>query len=311
MFEKQKVCFIGAEMKGDYCAEGIRQLGYRFITPYKDYNLLLRCMREAWFRLKLPGRSRWYNPKCAIEQAELFVVRDSLMSAEYLQWLRKKHPQARIVLEYENMVAKTMNPDTVTDTSIEKYTYDAGDAKQYGMKMRKQVEGYYDSWVCHKTVPPVYDIVYVGRDKGRAQQLFVFENKLKELGQKTYFHICPDRRFLRWKKSYYKPLLNYRQYLALMGKTKAILNIVQSGAKSITMREIEGAFHTVKCITDNPYIKNFWLYHPSRYFVLGVDPLESLPAFMDMPFVPITEEERDKLRFDRAVESLYLDGVQN
>lgn len=309
MLNKDRVCFIAAALKGDYCFDGIRDLGYKIMIPYRDYNLLMRVMREAWFRLKFPAKHLWYNPACKKADADLFVVRDSLMSPEYLSWLRKHHPVARIILDYDNMAHTTIHPNSVTDSSIEKWTYDSGDAEKYGMKIK--AGGYYNSWKCNKTTPAKYDVVYVGRDKGRADQMFALEKQLQAVGMKTYFHICADRRFLRWKKSYYKPLLTYSQYLDLIGNSHAILNIIQKGALSITMREVEAAFHNVKCITNNPQIKNSSLYHPSRYFLLDEDPIEKLPEFLERPFVKVPEDVLYQCCFDRTVEKMLAEAPKN
>lgn len=303
MFDKKKICFICAAIKGDYCFDGIRQLGYRIMLPYRDHNLIMRCLREAWFRLKLPAKHIWYNPACKRAEAELFIVRDSLMSPEYLAWMRKHHPDARIILDYDNLARTTLDPDSVTDPSIEKWTYDVGDAEKYGMKMKGG--GYYDGWHCKKTIPPAHDIVYVGRDKGRAEQMFEMEDQFKALGLKTYFHICADRRFLRWMKPYYKKLLPYAEYLDLIGNTRSILNIVQEGAVSITMREVEALYHSVKCITNNPLVKQMRHYHPSRYFVLGEDAIETLPEFLNTPFLEVDRADLAESGFDHGVKDMY------
>ena len=92
---------------------------------------------------------------------------------EFFSWLREKHPKSRILLDYDNMVNMkhgTIQPGDIADPSIEKWTYDEGDSKLYGMKMKRG--GYYDGWKCTKTIPPAYDVVYVGRDKGRAEKMF-------------------------------------------------------------------------------------------------------------------------------------------
>lgn len=305
MVDKSKVCIICATIKGAYSFDGMKNMGYQVMIPYRDYNLVLRCLREAWYRLHLPARHLWYNPKCKKAEAEMFVVRDSLMSAEYLSWLRKQHPKARIILEYDNMAHTTIHPDTVTDPTVEKWTYDSGDAQRYNMKMK--AGGYYTSWKCTKTLPPVYDIVYVGADKGRAQQLFAVENEFKSLGLKTYFHICANRSFLTWTKSYYKPFLPYKDYLNLIGNSKAVLNIVQEGAISITMREVEAIYHNVKCITNNSIIRQTPMYDPSRYFILGEDQIEDLPEFLEMPFVEVSKEMLYDGSYDRTIEKMLTE----
>lgn len=303
MLDKKKVCFITTRLKGDYCFYGIQALGYPIAIPYTDFNLFLRCLREAWFRLKLPGRQLFYNRECKKIKAELYIVRDSLMTPEFLVWLRKCHPEARIILDYDNLVRGTIHPDSLPE-SVEKWSFAPEDCEKYQMHRNTQ-GGYYDSWKMNKAEVPAYDIVYVGRDKGRAETLLAFEKSLQELGLRTNFHICADRRFMTWKKPYYKPLLQYQEYLDLVGNSRALLNIAQEGCSAITMREVEAVFHNVKCVTDNKAVKAASIYHPSRYFVLGEDPIEELPAFLDTPFVPLPEEELWMMRFDRAVEEKY------
>lgn len=305
MLDKSRVCVICASVKGAYNFDGIRNMGYQIIIPYRDHNLLMRCLREAWYRLHLPAKHLWYNPKCRTTEADLFIVRDVLITPEYLTWLRKCHPDARIILEYDNMVHTTIHPDSVTDPSIEKWTYDIGDAERYNMKLK--AGGYYTSWKCTKTVPPAYDVVYVGQDKGRAPQLFAVEDQLKAIGLKTYFHICATRTYLRWTKPYYKSFLPYQSYLDLIGNSKAVLNIVQEGAKSVTMREVDVIYHKVKCITNNPIIRNSDMYHPSRYFILGEDPLEDLPKFLETPFVEVPEEMLYNGSYDRTIEKMLAE----
>ena len=305
MIDKSKVCVICATIKGAYTFDGIKNMGYQVMIPYRDYNLIMRCLREAWYRLHLPARHLWYNPQCKKAEADLFIVRDSLMSAEYLSWLRKHHPNSRIILEYDNMAHTTIDPNSVTDPSIEKWTYDLGDAERYNMNMK--AGGYYTSWKCTKTVPPAYDVVYVGADKGRVQKLFAIEDQLKGLGLKTHFHICANRSFLRWTKPYYKPFMAYKDYLSLIGNSRAVLNVVQEGAVSITMREVEAIYHNVKCITNNPIIKESGMYHPSRYFILGDDPIEDLPKFLETPFEKVPEEMLWGGSYDRTIEKMLAE----
>ena len=92
-FDKSKICFIAATIKGDYCFDGIKKLGYQIFIPYRDTNLFMRCLREAWFRLRLPKKQIWFNPECARIKADTIIVRDSLIIPEFFSWLREKHPQ--------------------------------------------------------------------------------------------------------------------------------------------------------------------------------------------------------------------------
>lgn len=301
--DKKDICFVRAKMKEDYVFDGIQNMGYRILIPYTDYNLLLRCMREAWFRLKLPGRSFWYNKKLKKVKAKCFIVKDPLMTPGFLSWLRRCHPDAKIVLEYDNRVSKSIDPNSV-DPSIQKWSYDPDDCEKYGMK--RKPSNYLDIYRVTRTEPE-YDILYLGRDKGRAEELLELQKQFEDSGLKTYFHICADRRYFQKQKSCYKPLITYQEYLELLKKSRAILNIMPEGQRSITQRELECVFDGVKCITNNRGIKVFSLYHPSRFFVLGEDDIKTIHAFLDEPFAPVEEKALEELTYQNAIASMIAE----
>ena len=217
---KNEICFIAAWIKGDYFFEGIRKMGYRIIIPYKDYNLLFRCMREAWFRLRFPFKKLWFNSQIKNIKAKVFVVEDSLIVPELLSWIKQKHPSTRIILSYENRADRTINPDLVDETVAEKWSYDEDDCIKYNMKLKPG--GYLEIWKNGGSSDSEYDILYVGRDKGRAKKIFALENEFKAMGLRTYIHICADRKFWRFKHRYYKPLLTYEEYINLLQRVKLL-----------------------------------------------------------------------------------------
>ena len=297
--DKDKVCFIRAKLKDDYFYNAIKNMGFQIMIPYKDTNIIMRCLREIWFRLGVPRKELWFNSQINAIKVDTIIVFEPLIIPELLMWIRKKHMQARIILCYENRVEKTLNPNEVCDDiRIEKWSYDLDDCIQYQMHFMKGC--YVDIYRLDKIESPKYDVVYLGRDKGRANKLLDLEKQFKNIGLKTYFYICADRQFLAFKHSYYKPLMSYTNYLKLISKSRSILNIVPEGQTSITMRDYEVVFNGIKGITNNKGIKNFNLYHPSRFFILGEEPLEKLPEFLSKPFLPISEEELEEYKFENA-----------
>ena len=293
---KNKILFIRAKLKNDYVFDAIQQYGYKILMPYKDRNIILRLMREVWFRLKLPPKI-WFNKAIVQEQVENIIVLDPLITPELLNWIVEKHPHSRVILDYENRADTTISP-SVVGNSIEKWSYDKDDCDKYGMKFVHPL--YFDIYRfdSRKTGKKVYDVLYLGRDKGRLKRILDFENELRQIGLKTYFHICADRSYLKYKKSVYKPVISYSQYLKLMKRSKAILNIARDGQSSITQRELEAAFDNIKCITTNIAIKDFELYDSSRYFILGLDDIKLLQAFLNSEFLPVDEKILDEYKFD-------------
>ena len=79
------------------------------------------------------------------------------------------------------------------------WTFDPDDSKQYGMRL--MYPSYLDVYQIKKAEKPVYDVLYLGRDKGRGEELLALQGRLEAMGLKTHFHICADRSYLRYKKS--------------------------------------------------------------------------------------------------------------
>lgn len=304
-FEKTDVCFIRAKLKNDYVVKGREAKGYRNYIPYRDYNLLFRLLREIWFRLRLPQRI-WFNPQIKDVTASNIIINDPLITPEFVAWVRELFPERKIYLVYENRASCTLDPDAVRIPSIIKCSYDEDDCSRYGMHY---LPGGYPDVYRLKTMPrDKYDIVYVGRDKGRGEKLLELEQEFKKLGLKTYFHICGDRRVINKHKRYYKPLLDYTEYLSLISRSKAILNIMPEGQKALTMRDFEVVFNGIKGITNSQWIQSFELYDPSRFFILGLDDIGRLPDFLAAPFKPISEEELYPFSDDVYMEKLLAVG---
>ncbi|MBR0481505.1 MAG: hypothetical protein IJJ48_03425 [Firmicutes bacterium] len=288
--DPKKVSFIRPRMRHDYVVEGMEAAGYTNTIPYRDYNIFFRLAREIWFRIGLPERF-WYNPKIRDIKTPNIVIYDSLTTPGLVSFVVENHPDKKIYLSYENRAncVVSPNPDSIKEKSVIKVTYEKSDAKKYGMVYL--VGDYSESNIVKNDNEKIYDIVYVARDKGRGDKALEFEKKLNEMGLRTYFHICGDRRVINKHKRYYKPLLQYKEYLEIIAKTKAILNIMPEGQEAVTVRDFEVVFNGIKGITNNKWIKNFKLYDPSRFFILGERPIEELPAFIEEEFKPIPEEE--------------------
>ncbi len=283
-------------LKSDYVLNALERLGYTVMSPYRDTKVILRAIRLIWFKLGL-RKDIWYDKSSMEIETDNIIVYDAKIVPEYLKWLCETHPNTNIEFHYSNRVdsAKT-KPSDVQSKNLVYSSYDQDDCIKYGM--RYTPAGYLDSYCFSpdEKQPPEFDVIYLGRDKGRGEALLQLQKEFENMGLKTYFHICADQQFLRFKKRYYKATMPYEKYIDLLKRTKSHLNYVQEGQTSITQRDMESVFDSVKCITNNKGIRDFELYDPSRFFILGQDDLNGLPAFLDTPFLPVPKELLDKYR---------------
>ncbi len=295
MDKMKNVAMIMAGPKDSYIRKGYEKMGVQTIIPYKDYNIIMRCLREAWFRLHLPGRRIWYNKEILNIKADKIYVRDPLITKGFVEWVCDRFPEKPISVVYSNRIDRaTIVPGDVKRDNLTFSSYDKDDCDKYKMKYNSPSYMRTYAFEENEKKEPEYDVVYLGRDKGRADKLFDIQKEFEELGLKTYFHICADRELPGYKKKYHKPLMAYEDYIELLKKTRSHLNIVPEGQRSVTQRELESAFDRVKCITNNKGIKDFELYDPTRYFILGDDDISELPKFLNTEFKALTEEELSK-----------------
>ena len=283
---------IRAKGKDDYVFSGLEKEGNYMLIPYRDKNLLLRLLREAWFRLHLPARKIWYNPEIKKLRTDSITICDPLITPDFLEWICDLFPDVSFVVNYSNRVSRSgIKPSDVKRPNLRYQSFDLQDCEQYGMDYAHAAYMAQYSFSPEDKSEPEYDIVFVGRDKGRAEAILKWEKVFNEMGLRTYFRICADRSYLRFKKPYYKKEIPYPEYIELLKKTRAHLNYVQDGQTSFSQRDLESVFDEVKCVTNNKGIRSFELYHPSRFFILDEDDLDTLPHFLHEPFVPVSKEQ--------------------
>ena len=281
------ICVIKAKAKDDYIFNAYKKMGFDVIIPYRDYNIAFRLFKKFWV-----------NPKVKSIRSDVILIKDPLITAEYVRMICNLYPSKKVIVEYSNRVSRsTLKPFFDRPHNLVFLSYDRDDCEKFQMEWERP--SFFELYSISETQKrkPVYDIVYLGRDKGRAEELINLEKTFNLMGLKTYFHICADRSFLRFQKSFYKPEIRYEDYIELLKETRAHLNIVPNNQTSITQREMETVFNQVKCITNNKGILDFELYDDSRFFVLGVDDINELGHFLESDFKSVPSEILKKYEF--------------
>lgn len=276
----------------------VEKSGYDIAEPYIGNSWIPRIAREVFFRLNLPGKRVWYNKKNANGKPICFLL-ESLITPDYVNWLHEKNPNSRIILLYENPVTAATDPNLFSDDICEKWSTDINDCKKYNMRLYNGGAYFKINQVVKKE--PKYDVFYIGRDKGRMSQLQQLEKKFNDLGLTTYFYITAIRRIsLRMNKNL-KPIIPYDKVLDILGESRAILHLSDGCQKGITYRIEESLIHKIKLITDDKDIMQYDFYHPDNIFILGKDDYNSLPDFLNKPYVEVDSSFFNNCYFEDAV----------
>ena len=278
----------------------IKNLGYNVVDPFYGRNVVLRILREIFFRFRLPLKSLFYNKK-AICSNKTIILFESLITVDYLKWLHNRCLSSDMIIIYANKVGSSINPNKVGDWCV-KWTYDKDDADKYNMHLYNGGI-YFPQWKVEKKSPK-YDVFYVGKDKNRLDRLRTIESEMNKYGAKTMFYITWERGWQKKNDGIHKPFLSYEKVLDYIGKSKAILHLIDGAQNGITLRIQESLLHKVKLVTDDASISTYDFYNPQNIFILGVDNMEDFPAFLESPYQEVESEFFNHAYFDQMIKEM-------
>ena len=300
MLDKSNIVMIGNSH--DWTRKYIQEAGYTFADAYKNHGLLYRIIREIFFRLKLPGKTFFYNKNVGSYKGKILIVSEALITYEYMKWLHKKCPDCKIILKYDNPVKPHYTPDGFPDEWCIKWTCDKDDAKKFNMRLYEG-GGYFSQWKVKKEEPE-YDVFYVGKDKNRLDKLNEIEKELQIHGAKTMFYITWERGWQHKDDGIHKPFLPYEKVLDYIGKSRAILHLLGGAQNGITLRIQESLIHKVKLITDDVNIVDYDFYNPNNIFILGKDDMNGLRHFLDTPYEDVKSDFFNHAFYDQMIEEV-------
>lgn len=287
----------------DDIGKQIIKRGYNCCHFYKNQsNFFLRSVRRIWNKLNLPGKSIWYDKKILEVDSNEIVIFDSLCSVEYLIWLRKKKPDARIVFWYWNIVKNSIPPCNIPDNLVDKWSFSRKDCLKYGMRFNPLP---YFSELSYVSDQKDYDIVFVGKDKGRLPELLKLRSTFESLGLSTKFVITPDHPYSN-NPEYSKPI-SYLESVKLDTKAKAVLDYIEVDDSGQSLRILEAIFIKEKIITNSKLIFDYDFYCPENFFVLGYDEISDLPKFISTPYKELSNDIAMKYDFDSAIGRFFSD----
>ncbi|MBF2715415.1 hypothetical protein [Agrobacterium vitis] len=224
----------------------------------------------------------------------LFIVNER---EEIVDYLHRTRPRASIAVVVRNPIATKngMGP-LLRDLHAAGYpvlSFDQADCERYGFEFYRQFIAAVDGV---RSVTPVYDFAFLGKDKGRKDLIETLSDQLTQKGFSTSIRFTEVKKHRKTlterlaKKPVNKP---YPAYLAENLAARCIIDIVQDGQKGLTLRPLEAALYGRKLMTNNRSVRDEEFYHPDNVFILGEHSnrpqgLEGIEDFCKAPFVEIS-----------------------
>ncbi len=240
--------------------------------------------------INLPFKKIWAKFFLSKKIKKLFSSNDKVMfifggsdykyiSMDLFTYLRNQYPGCKLVYCFPDTVKlysnKCSNLWNVLEENFDLViTYNQIDAEKYNLPCTPPKIYSYDFVELNVNIPKS-DVFFVGREKGRLEELLNIFEICEKAGFKCDFHIIdvPEEKQKYADKITYNKKISYMEVLQRSKNAKAILNIIQDGASGITLRDYE-AIGMNKClITNGDAIKKFDFYSEDK--VIMIENLEN------------------------------------
>lgn len=239
---------------------------------------LKKIIKKLFFLFDLPFKCIWYPWKNMISKFDTIIIFDTKNAPYYVKYINKNFPQKRVIIWYCNPVIKTINPNKFSKYICELWSFDQHDCKKYGLKYNTQF--YQKNFDIDHNSEYDCDFIFVGQDKGRLNTLKKLQDKFHSLGFVLKLYVINSK----LDSECFMPYLHYEDIIKLYSKCKGIVDIQQYGQSGLSLRPLEALFYEKKLITNNKLIMKYDFYKRSNIFILGMDNIETLNDFIQIPY---------------------------
>jgi len=279
----------------DFWSEKIEQSGVTVIPLFKKIPFFFKPARIFHLNSHLRFKRIWYRRwEKQLDDYDLLILTAADFSvniANYIDTLNVKK-ELRLIFWYWDPVRLKYSPDKVSER-WEKWSFDKSDCKRYNLKYNSTY--FFDSI----TLPPqklVYDVFFVGQNKGRLNTLLNLKKTLEQFSLRILFLIISDKNFFYDKKVFQKRI-PYKTTLKLISKSKSLLEFVQQNQSGPTLRSMEALFFDKKLITNNSSIKDYDFYCKENIFIIGEDDINEIFRFLNAPYKLVATEVTEQYNF--------------
>lgn len=211
-----------------------------------------------------------------LESVKLVIMFDTGVENvdEIAEYIKRANPEIRLVFWYWNPVSSKNEVAIKCPNIDEVWTYNRFDAKKYNLRYSPQ---FYSPMRDMSGENPSFDLMFLGRDKGRRRLV----EKIKE-GAEAQSLKC---NFIVIERE--KDLIDYGKYLEFLDDSKCIVDLVSRQDCGLTLRPLEALFYKKKLITNYEDIVSYDFYKRENIFVIGRDNINELSEFINSPYAEI------------------------
>lgn len=236
-------------------------------------------VKTGWFL------SYWYADWKHFAKGAERVIVFATIKIDHIQYLKQLNPNIKVILWYWDPVFVCYDPTKIPPHLCDFWSFDKNDCRTYHLKHNTTF--YFKDIKISNEKEKLYDLLFVGMDKGRREKLQMIEERFRDLQINAKFYITSNIDDVT--RPQVKPI-PYNEYLEMIQQSKALLDYVQEGQFGMTLRIMESLFFQKKLVTNDIMIKHEEFYKPENIFILGVDDMSGLYNFINSPYKPLPTE---------------------
>lgn len=201
-----------------------------------------------------------------------FANRAKLINNGYINYMNNKIKNIKHVVYFQDLIQtyKNLDLDKLKNCVDALITYDKKDAITYSINYYPSVYSYDSKQSYVKFKDTNNRAIFIGKDKGRSEQISNLVNKLANCGIDSDVYILDSQSKKANENFVYldKPI-SYKEYLGLIENYSYLIEILQEGADGTTLRTCESIIYDKKLITNNTKIAEEIYYNPSNMIVIS------------------------------------------
>lgn len=191
-----------------------------------------------------------------------FIYSGSPMYLEMglISYLKKKYTNSKFAFYFTDRVDYFLyNYPSFFSRYISEFdliiTYNKIDSDKFGFILAPPYVVDYTTVEEDSTIPAT-DVFFIGKEKGRLNELLQVFEICKSFGLKLDFYIfgVPKKQQKYSNLIHYNRYMTYKEVLCRVKRTKCVLNLIQNDAVGITLRDIEAIGMNKLLMTNNPAI---------------------------------------------------------
>lgn len=181
-------------------------------------------------------------------------------------------------------------------TGFSFYCYDKGTCSRYGLKFNTIM---YDKQLHLPDNKIECDMFFLGFLKDRKEKMVTLYEAMTKGGLNSRFVIVgkrDDNLPFDFRENY----VNYYDYLSMLSRSRAILDISQRGQDGYSMRVMEAIFFDKKLITTNEYVRNSDFFDKNNIYVIDLEKIDTdeIKHFFELEFHPYPESVKNYYSFE-------------